>query len=235
MKKEKNTATSDKQPVRKLRLGWLWASPDQWMLHRTTKDGLWGLLNTDEFHVTDIFKLLIVKEEWIEIRDTDKVPMNYPLLLFAWGHYLKIYRKMNPSLVWRLGVKKLGIFILTLYKEDSAYVERIGGAIEYIIDHKEDWPRGNKQVRLMALQDLRDWWFEEDWRTRGKDKLLRLFNKVIDLYDNDEFVRKSIDYFVDTMIVNAEKWDRANGFFRPEKWYPRGKGQVNYIVHGRGS
>lgn len=233
MKKEKNTTPPSEQPVKKLRLGWLWASPDQWMFHRTTKDGLWQALEGDSISVVDLLKLLSVKEEWIEMRQEDKIPVNYPLLLFAWGHYLKVYRKMNPSLLYRLGIKKLGIFILTLYKEDSAYIERIGGAIEYIIDHKEDWPKGDKQARLLALEDLRNWWYEEDWRVRGKERLLRLFNKIIELYDTDEFIRKTIDYFIDTFIANAEKWDRAGGFYKPEKWYPRGKGQINYIVHGR--
>lgn len=221
---------------RKLRLGWLWANKDQWMFHRTTKDGLWSALNTDgDFKVTDLIGLLQVKEEWTEIRPEDKIPVNYPLLLFAWKEYLKRYRQLKPPLIWRLGIKKVGIFVLTLYKEDSAYCERIGGMIQYIIENKDDWPRGDKATRLLALNDLRDWWYEEDWRARGKNNLLRLANKVIDLYEHDDFIRRTVDYFIDVMIANESKWITADGFFQPERWYPRGKGQVNYLCHGRKS
>ena len=175
---------SNQPPEKKLRIGWLWASPDQWMLHRTTKDGLWAKLNKDEdFSILDLVQLLHIKDDWIEMRPEDKIPVNYPLLLFTWKEYLKSYRKLKPSLMWRLGIKKIGIFILTLYKEDSAYCERLGGVIQYIIDHKEDWPKGNKELRLLALQDTRDWWYEEDWRTRGKERLLRLVNKYTYLLD----------------------------------------------------
>lgn len=225
-----------KQSEKKLRIGWMWATPDQWMLHRTTKDGLWKKLNSDEdFSLVDLTRLLAVKEEWIEMRPTDKIPVNYPLLLFTWRHYYKDFRKLKPPLFWRLAIKKIGIFVLTLFKEDSAYCERIGGVIQYIIEHKEDWPKDDKQTRLMALQDTRDWWYEEDWRTRGKERLLKLVNKIIDLYEHDEFIQKSLDFVIDMMIANESKWIRADGFFTPEKWYPRGKGQVNYVVHGRRS
>ncbi len=224
------------EKVRKLRLGWLWASEDQWMLHRTTKDGLWKALQSDsDPSIIDMIRLLHVKEEWIEIRPEDKIPINYPLFLFAWKEYLKRYRKMNPPLAWRLAIKPAGIFILTLYKEDSAYCERFGGVVQYILDHKDDWPKDNKETRLMALRDTRDWWYEEDWRERGKDKLLRLANKIINLYDTEPFIQKTVDFMIDTLIANEKNWNPADGFFKPERWYPRGKGQVNYLCHGRRS
>lgn len=103
------------------------------MLHRTTKDALWSILSKDELSVKDFISALCVKEEWIEIHPEDKIPTNYPLFLALWKHYLKVYKRFNPPIVFRLGIRRIGIFILTLLKEDSAYIERLGGVAQMII------------------------------------------------------------------------------------------------------
>lgn len=94
------------------------------------------------------------------------------------------------------------------------------------------WPK-NKAVRVESLKRLRDWWYEEDWRERGKDKLLKLINTIIELYETEPFITQSIDFMIDNLLLNANKWDYAHGVFEPTMWYPRGKCQINYIVHGR--
>lgn len=226
-----------KKPVippeqKRLRIGWMWATKDQWLLHRTTKDALWAILRKDDFSVGDFIKALCVKEEWIEIQPEDKIPVNYPLYLSLWKHYLKVYTKMDPPLLYRMGIRRIGTFILTLLKEDSAYIERLGGVTQMIIRNPQMWPK-NKQVRIESMKQLRDWWYREDWRERGKDKLYRLVTRIIDLYETEPFVTRTIDWFIDNLLLNADKWNYANGFFEPANWYPRGKGQINYIVHGR--
>lgn len=217
----------------KLRIGWSWGSDDGWTLHRDIKDGLWGCLNEDGgFNITAIFKTLIsVKNSWLDIHPGDKVPPNYLMFKFLWENYKKVYRKFNPPVLYRVGINRVGIIVLTLFKEDSAYTERIGGIVQYIVDHKEDWPK-NKEARLLALEDLKLWWYEEDWRSRQKDTFLSIFDWIIEKYDTDEFIRKTIDFWIDGIIVNANNWIHDD-FFKPERWYPRGKGQCNYLCHGR--
>lgn len=217
----------------KLRIGWSWGTEDGWLLHRTIKDSLWKVLESDHIDIKTLIAILKVKDEWIEIRKGDKIPVNYPLFLFIWKNYKKVYRKLNPPLLYRLGINKVGVLILVLFKEDSAYTERFGGIAQQIIDHPEDWPKDDKETRLLALKDLKLWWMEEDWRSRRKDKIAKIFDWVIEHYDKEPFIQKSIDYVIDSLLANATKWDRAHGFFSPEKWYPRGKGPINYIVHGR--
>jgi len=223
----------DLVPNKKLKIGWSWGTEDGWLLHRTIKDQLWKALGEETLDLKSLISILQIKESWLDVGPEDKVPINYYLLLFAWKNYKKIYRKLKPPLLYRLGIDKICIFVLTLYKEDSAYVERIGGIVQYIMDNSEDWPKGDKEARLLALQDVKKWWWEEDWRTREKPKLAKLFDRIIYEYETNDFVRNSIDYWVDTFIQNKDKWNRADGFFNPEKWYPRGKGQCNYLVHGR--
>jgi hypothetical protein len=222
-------------PDQKLRIGWSWGSPDGWILHRNIKDRIWDMLNGGKFDLKTLISFLSVKEEWLEIRENDKVPINYHLLLFIWDNYKSKYKTFKPPILYRLGVNKLGIIILTLYREDSAYTERIGGAIQYIMDHEEDWPKGDKEARIMALQDLKQWWWEEDWRERGKDRLAMIFDFIIDQYEKEPFVTLTIDYWINNLLANKKNWDNAQGWFKPECWYPRKKGIINYIVHGRKS
>jgi hypothetical protein len=141
--------------------------------------------------------------------------------------------------IYRLGIKKVGIIFLTLYREDSAYTERFGGFIQYIIDHRKEWI-GDKAKRLEFLRNLRNWWYVEDWRSRGKDELARFFDWDFDLYDTEPFVTESIDYFIDNLLLNSGSWDRVLdpkgvSYFSPAKWYPRGKGTINYLCHNRKS
>lgn len=64
------------------------------------------------------------------------------------------------------------------------------------------WPK-NKAVRVESLKRLRDWWYEEDWRERGKDKLLKLINTIIELYETEPFITQSIDFMIDNLLLNG--------------------------------
>jgi hypothetical protein len=223
-------------PERQLKIGWSWGEThDGWVLHREIKDPIWRMLEGGKFDLKVLISLLKVKEEWLDVLPGEKAPANYAMLYFIWKHYKNAYKKMQPSLLWRVGITKIAIITLTLYKEDSAYTERIGGAIQYMIEHKEDWIVKDKEARLLCLHDLRNWWWEEDWRQRGKERLSLIFDYVIEQYEKDAFVQKSLDFWIDNILANADKWNAAGGFFKPEFWYPRRKGIVNYLVHGRQS
>jgi len=90
---------------------------------------MWRIISNPngEFSIRDIIKIIQVKEDWIYPRPQDKIPINYTFLLYLWKEYMKIYKQFKPPVLWRLGIKRVGILLLTLYKEDSAYLERFGG------------------------------------------------------------------------------------------------------------
>lgn len=218
----------------KLRIGWSWGSDDGWILHRNIKDGLWGCLNEDGgINLLPIFKIIAsVKESWLDVRPGDKVPPNYKLFKYLFDNYKKIYRNLKPSIIYRVGIIRVMILVLTLFKEDSAYTERLGGLSQYILDHSDDWVKGDIEARLLALEDLKLWWYEEDWRARQKDTFAKLFDWVIEKYETDEFIRNTVDFWIDGIIINKSNWI-YDDFFTPIRWYPRGKGQCNYLCHGR--
>jgi hypothetical protein len=217
----------------KLRLGWLWDTPERWHWNKTTKSHIKNMIKERRFDLKTLYHLLEVNEDWLEVKEGEKAPVNYSMLHFIYKRYMGVYRKFKPPLLWRLGIKKLLIVFLTAYKEDTAYCERIGGCIQYIIDNKEVWAARDKESRLLAMQDLKLWWSEEDWRIYSHDFIEFMFDTLIEQYESEEFVRKTVDFWIENILINAEKWNRANRYFNPTSWYPRGKGSVNFLVHGK--
>jgi len=222
---------------RPLELGWLWNTPDRWAFHVTSKRVIWNMLeqNNGELDFKLLYKLLEVKESWLDIKPEYKVAPNYPLIKFIRDRYMDNYRKMKPPLKYRLGINKVGILLCTLYKEDTAYIGRIGGSIQYILDNHEDWIAAKtKEDRLLLLEDLYNWWKENDWRKRTYQLIDRIFKWVLKHYDEEPFIEASVNFVIYLLIANKDKWNRCDGkIFEPENWYPRGSGTINYIVHNR--
>jgi hypothetical protein len=218
-------------PRSQLRIGWLWNTPEKFNFHWVVKDILRKQLTAKNIDLKLIYEMMKVNRSWIEVRDGEVCPANYPMLLFIWKRYIAQYRKFKPPLLYRLAIEKLGIVALTLFKEDVAYTSRMGGVIQYIYENEEEWKI--KENRPLLLRDLLAWWEEEDWREYSKDFLRGAFEFIIEKYDTEPFVQKTVDYWIDNLLANKKNWYDGDGFFTPEKWYPRGTGQINYIVHGR--
>jgi hypothetical protein len=216
-----------------LRIGWKWDTEERWHFHVTNKQALWKMLNDRQLSIRGLYDALQVNEDWLEVKEGEKRPHNYEMFYYLFKKYKSNYRKLKPPILYRLAVMRVLIICIALYKEDTAYTERMGGAVEYIIDHAEDWEGKSKEDRLLLLRDLKQWWEEEDWRARTKGIIGYIFDFIIDQYEHEPFVEKSINFWVDSILLNKSKWNRCEGWFNPEKWYPRGKGQVNYLVHGR--
>lgn len=219
-----------RMPQTQLRIGWLWNTPEKFHFHWVVKSLFRDQLSSGNIDFKTINAVLKIDESWIQTRDGEACPVNYPMFLFIWNRYMKHYRKLKPPLLYRLVIKKIGIFVLTLYKEDVAYTSRLGGMVEYILENSEEW--AVKEDRLLLIKDLYAWWEEEDWRAYSKTFIRGAFEWIIKHY-NEPFVRNSIDFWLDNILANKSNWHDGGGFFSPEKWYPRGSGQVNYIVHGR--
>ena len=218
-------------PQSQLRIGWLWNTPEKFNFHWVVKDVLRKQLSTKSVNLKLIYELMKVDESWITVGEREVCPANYPMLLFIWKRYMQHYRKFKPPLIYRLAIKTIGIVVLTLYKEDVAYTTRIGGVIEQIYENDEEWKV--KENRPLLLRDLKTWWEEEDWREYSKSFIAEAFNWVIDHYDKEPFVQKTMDFWIDNLLVNKKNWMHCDGYFQPDHWYPRGIGQINYLVHGR--
>ena len=216
-------------------IGVTWDTPDGWLLHRANKLPIWKALYERRFGLKLLAQIIMIKESWIELKIGHAYPPNYPLLKFIRDGYQRNSRGFGGTALHRTAVNKAGILLLTLYKEDSAYTERLGGMMQHILDNAENWRSASKENRVLLLRELRDWWYAEDWRQRFKDRVTFMIDWVIERYERDPFITHSLNYVIDMLLANKNNWEQADDVFRPESWYPRGKGQINYICHGRAS
>lgn len=218
-------------PVSYSRLGWKWDNPERFRFHWDTKAHLRDQLSTGKIDLKTLYSLLWVDESWINTREGETYPPNYMLFKFIWQRYKQVYRKFKPPLLYRLLINKVGIIVLTLIKEDSAYTTRVYGTIEQIFENADEWRV--KENRLLLLKDLKDWWEEGDWREYSKVFIRTIFDWIIENYETEPFVRMTVDFWLDNLLANQHNWDYIEGSCNIERWYPRGFGQVNYLVHGR--
>ena len=216
-----------------LGIGIHWDTPDGWLLHRVNKRPIWIALRERRFSLKLLAEIMMVKESWIELKIGSAYPPNYPLLKFVRDSYQKNASSFGGSLLFRAAAGKAGILLLTLYKEDTAYAERIGGMIQNILDNAAAWQPASIENRTARLKELRNWWYTEDWRQRFKDRLAYMMDWIIEGYEKDPFITRSLDYVIDLLLANQDKWVEADKVFRPCFWYPRGRGHINYLCHGR--
>lgn len=219
-----------RMPQSYARIGWKWDNPERFRFHWDTKDQLRQQLSSGKVNLTTLYKMLWVDESWIRVKDGESQPPNFQLFVYIYDRYMEKMRTFRPSFIYRMLTNKILIVLLTLIREDTAYTSRICGTIEHIYEQSEAW--NVKQNRLQLIVELRDWWDKEDWRAYSKVFIRGAFDWIIKHYTTDKFVRASVDFWLDNLLVNKKNWDHDDNF-DPTRWYPRGIGQVNYLVHGR--
>jgi hypothetical protein len=219
-----------RMPQSYARIGWKWDNPERFRFHWDTKDQLRKQLSSGKVDITTLYKMLWVDESWIRVKDGESEPPNFQLFVFIYDGYMKKMKSFRPSFIYRMLTNKVLIVFLTMIREDTAYTSRVCGTIEHIYEQSEAWK--NKSNRPRLLRELRDWWEEEDWREYSKVFIRGAFEWIIKKYTTDKFIRASIDHWIDNILVNKDQWD-SDPDFDVTHWYPRGTGQMNYLVHGR--
>jgi len=177
-----------------------------------------------------LLKDLTVNLAWINNENNEGDPPNMDLMRVLWKDYWEYAQKTGIPLFERPFLEKGGLQLLALFRQDSAYFERIGGVMFYFIYNAQRWKGRGKSARLQVLKDARDWWNEEDKRDRTRDWIGNLWDCVISGYQKREFWTKSIDFIIDWIIEHKDQlqYDPA---YDPRKWFGRDKGSLNMKVH----
>jgi hypothetical protein len=138
------------------------------------------------------------------------------------------YQEKKLSIKERIAINQAVKFLLALYKQDSAYYERIGGHVTLFISNEENW----KKDKIASLISYYNWWNINDVRGYSKKWINSAWVTLIELYQTKEFVKLSVDWIMEYLFAHKEEWV-TDGEFDPKRWYPRGKGQITYLVSGR--
>ena len=207
-------------------------NPDGWEFHNQQKQIARQALEKEKLTLSDLAALSIdIKFFRIDKGDPDKP--NYAFLMKMNSEYEK-FRKTHKhyekklSMKERIALNQAGKFLLALYKQDSAYYERIGGHICTFIANEELW----KKDHVQALHFYYDWWSKNDIRGYSKKWINSAWVTLIELYQEKEFIRMSVDWIMEYLHAHKDEW-KMDPEFHPDRWYPKGKGQITYLVSGR--
>lgn len=144
----------------------------------------------------------------------------------AFSHY-------KPGFVEKRYKDKILDFLQAAYRNDSAYFERFGGMISWLVMHKHRFPKLDGYY-IDVLEDLREFWITHDKRIRTLPWIDWGFRYVIKQYKKSKpngFYRRSVNHALQFIYLNAEKWQH-NEVFYPENWFGEGRGKQVTELYG---
>lgn len=207
-------------------------SDDAWDFHIANKN-IWRRI-IDGASIETLIDLKL-KREWLT-DEGEGHPPNYLLIEKAVSDYFAFLESEKikvPEPENRL-IDKVAGFVKGIYRQDSAYFERIGGVITVLIVAEPQWVGKTRTERLKVLEKTEKWFVENDKRKRTINWMKFFFDYAIKKYKTNEFYEKSINFFVDWFIANKNEWVIV-GVYDPKMWYPAGRGQINAKIHGNES
>ena len=208
-----------------------WENEEAWNFHITNKNLMREVItSTNE---EDLKKIADItwNEKWL-VNDGEGDPPNMDFIRRLWSAYWEYAQKKGIPIFERIWLERGGKKVVALYRQDSAYAERIGGVIQWLVYNKKTWKKcRNKKQRVEFLRDCMDWWNENDTRDRTRGWIQAMWDKGLAWYDKKEFWEHSANFMINWVMDHEKEW-QPNQMYDPKVWFPRGRGQINNFVHG---
>lgn len=203
-----------------------WINREAWTFHITNKNLLKQIISSGKDKDLEQLTGLQIDDKWL-INEGEGDPPNMDWIRRMDEAWRKEFEGEIP--IWlSFGEKK----VIALFRQDSAYSERIGGIINWIIFNEKYWRScQTKKDRVKFIEDIRDWWNEADRRERSREWILTMWNRLIKWYQKKPFWEKTINFLIEYTLEHKDEW-QPNQIYDPKTWFPRGRGQMNDLVHG---
>ncbi len=209
-----------------------WVTPTDWLYHIENKNVIRepATKETCEFEDLAVLEKLQVDDKWL-VNDGEGDPPNMDFIRRLWADYWEAAQRKGIPLLERPFIEKWGKKIVSLFRQDSAYSERMGGLIIWFIYNAARWKGKGKKQRLQVLRDAHDWWDVEDYRERTKVWIEWYWKITLKGYEKREFWEWSINFIIDWIVQHKDEFGNQP-MYDPKVWFPRGRGQANTIIHG---
>lgn len=216
-----------------------WNTKESFTFHITAKDQLRSVIESDEDRVEELVSLPINPALAIcEAGDGGMVKgEDFLVAMFNnWKQmapkYLEGYDKSKAESVRTITEKGFQMLI-AVYRNDSAYFERIGGMIAFLASNSDKLAKIKNvdQEHSIIIEGLHRWWKSNDKRLRSKLWIDRAFKILIKKYKTDTFYRRSINMCLIFIANNADKW-QDDETFHPDNWFPKRRGKFCNAMFG---
>jgi len=203
-----------------------WVNEDAWTFHITNKDLIREVVSSKKDKDMEKLENLSINPKWLE-DEGEGEPPNMMWIRGAEAAWRTKFESQIPFWVSIAATK-----LMALFRQDSAYQERIGGIVNYIIYNEKFWRTcTTKAAKVKFLEDIRDWWNENDERDRTRSWILASFNKLIKWYKKKPFWEETVNFLIEYTIAHKREWV-PNPIYDPKIWFPRGRGDMNNRIHG---
>lgn len=210
-----------------------WSDDDAWQFHIENKT---IIRQFSEDRKCDKLKMLsgvIIKEEWKHFDKPEEEPPNIDMIrncIDAITTAMDNGTLKVPKLQ-RIFLKKLMDVVASLYLQDSAYLERLGGVMTLLLANEPKWHGKLRVERKKALEGARVWWNTNDERERTRAMIDNVWACFLLYYTKKKWFADVVDFGLDWFAERKEEWKVAN-LFNPAEWYPKKRGAVQNMVMG---
>lgn len=165
----------------------------------------------------------------VELPPDDQV-LNYAFFKMMRDEYNKVKPKYKPSFFEKRFDNKVWDIVQSLYANDSAYFQRIGGCMTVLVRNSDVFVKLDDDY-TDVLEDLKTWWNTEDMRERTRPWIAWVFDELIKRYSEKTFVYHMVNHLLVWIRLNAKNW-QFHEQFDPENWFGRKSGSMTNALYG---
>lgn len=221
----------------------LWNTAESFLFHITTKNKIREVIENDpncEGLLLNSLADLPVNERWAICEPGDGGNVKGEDFLWA---MLKNYKDNIDNYLTdtdpeqrerqKAGAINCANMALAVYRNDSAYFERLGGMVSFLSANvdKLNKIKNVDQEYSIILEGLHRWWKSNDKRLRSKLWIDGTFKILIKKYKTDMFFRRSINMCLIFIVKNHEHWADDESF-NPDNWFPKRRGKFCNAMFG---
>jgi len=229
-----------------MRIAGTWETPEAFAFHILFKRKLRDIIESDPDAEG-------VNLSWLNDADFDRrlakhekgdpILINEEFIMKIAENYRTELKNLRPDKNIDPHLDKLIDFFVAVTLNDTAYYERVSGIVTYIVKNYEKFldKSGNANVHgdyYDQLQNIRDWWFYNDKRSRtdiwinwGFRYLLYKYKKEKKLPERKQFYRTSINICILFIILNRKNW-KIVSVADPNNWFGKYKGSQITALYG---
>jgi len=221
----------------------LWNTAESFLFHITVKNQLREIIEGDPDHVGSLIDKLSdlpVNERLAMSEPGDGGHVKGEDFLFAMlNNYKdnldKYLEEKDPEKREKVkkGAINVGNMGMAVYRNDSAYFERLGGMVTFLVNNVDKLKKIKNvdQEHSAILEGLYRWWKVNDKRLRSKLWIEGAFLIAIKKYKTDLFYRRSMNMCLIFIANNAQHW-KDDEAFNPNNWFPKRRGKFCNAMFG---
>lgn len=203
--------------------------------HIKSKDKLREMIEADPecngSSLTMFLQLVFNKKLARTTEPNEEPALNEDFIIKMVEDYNRKFKDYKPGIIEKRIITIAEDFFVSLYRVDSAYTERIGGTISYMIAQHISKCTSIDGDYIEILKDTHEWWKESDFRERTFAWIDWGFRFIIKKYQTNKFYKKSVNHMLMFINLNQKNW-KYYTIYDPENWYPFGRGMECNLVNG---